>query len=535
MAVNGDANQVPPLEDRNLFELDRALSEAHAREGGTGDAVSVFGARVGSAEVIAWGDDANRNPPVLRTHDPRGDRIDVVDFHPSYHRLMDLSVTEGLHAAPWASSEAGIHVTRAAKFLLMAQIEAGHGCPISMTYSAVPALRRTLELAEVWEPRVESAEYDDRFAPAPDKDGALVGMALTERQGGSDVRTNTTTAMPAGDAWLLNGEKWFCSAPMCDAFLVLAQSPKGLSCFLMPRWTLDGERNGFRISRLKDKLGNRSNASSEVEFHDAVAWLVGEEGRGIQTILEMVNRTRLDCVLGSAAGMRQAFSQAAHHSVHRAAFGDRLVNQPLMQNVLADIAVESEAATLTAMRLAGAYDRDDPAEAAFRRLATPVAKYWVCKRTPTIVAEAVECLGGNGYVEESILPRLFRESPLNSIWEGSGNVIALDVLRVIEREPDAVEAFVYELRAGSADKRLAAYVDSTVSELTGAEPGSGRRIAERLALALQGSLLSRYGSQSVADAFVATRLDGDWGRSLGTLPPYVPLAEIVARGWPEAA
>jgi putative acyl-CoA dehydrogenase len=400
-----------------------------------------------------------------------------------------------------------------------------------MTYSCMPALRKQPELAREWEPRIASAEYDARSLPAGQKNGVLVGMAMTEKQGGSDVRANTTRAEPANGAFRLTGHKWFCSAPMCDAFLVLAQAPAGLSCFLMPRWTPNGERNAIRIQRLKDKLGNRSNASSEIELDGAFAWSVGEPGRGVPTILEMVNHTRLDCVIGSAAGMRMALAQALHHCSHRRAFGKLLSDNALMRAVLADLAVETEAATALMMRLARAYDR--PEESAFRRIATAVSKYWVCKRAPAVVGEALECLGGNGYVEESGMPRLFRESPLNSIWEGSGNVICLDVLRALEKEPAAVEALVAELRsARGADRRLDAHLDRAEALIARPEEWQARRIVEALALALQGALLVRHAPPGIADAFSATRLASDWGHAFGTLPGALDVRGILNRAWP---
>jgi putative acyl-CoA dehydrogenase len=423
-------------------------------------------------------------------------------------------------------------------FMLMAQAESGFGCPISMTYAAVPALRAEPEVAAEWEPRLTALVYDPRVAPAADKLGALSGMAMTERQGGSDVQANTTRAAPAGDGgYVLNGEKWFCSAPMCDVFLVLAQAPGGLSCFLLPRWRTDRTRNAFHVRRLKDKLGNRSNASSEVEFHGAIAHLVGEEGRGVQTIIEMVNHTRLDCVLGSTALMRKAVAEATHHAAHRSAFGRLLADQPLMQNVLADLAVESEAATMTALRLARAYDDASahPGARPLARLVTAVAKYWICKRTPPLVAEALECLGGNGYVEDSGMPRLFRESPLNSIWEGSGNVICLDVLRAMRRTPEVVEAFFAEVAlAEGAEPRLDAFGAKLRDDVAGGAEGEigARRLVERMALALQGSLMVRHGHPAVAAAFAASRLEGDHGLAFGTLPPGLDLPAVVERAGP---
>jgi putative acyl-CoA dehydrogenase len=454
---------------------------------------------------------------------------------------MRTSVAHGLHALPWRDPQPGAHAARAALFFMMTQVEAGHLCPISMTYSGVPALRAQPDLAAEWEPRLTSTAYDPRMRPAAEKVGALCGMAMTEKQGGSDVRANTTRAEALGAGgpgreYAVTGHKWFCSAPMCDVFLVLAHTARGLSCFAMPRWQPDGTRNRIHIQRLKDKLGNRSNASSEVEFHGAWARMVGEEGRGVPTIIEMVNHTRLDCIIGSAAGMRAALVQALHHTRHRSAFGKRLVEHALMQNVLADLAIESEAATTVMMRLAQAYDDGAaPEEQAFARLATAVVKYWVCKRQPVFVVEALECLGGGGYVEESVMPRLFRESPLNGIWEGSGNVICLDVLRAMGREPESVDAFFREVDRGRGrDPRLDRFVDTVRDELTDfAEiEGRARRIVERMALALQGSLLVRCGSAAVVDAFCASRLAGDHGRAFGTLPRGIDYRAIVERAWP---
>jgi putative acyl-CoA dehydrogenase len=528
-----------------VFEADAALLEATEREGAGWalDDLRALGRLAGSPEAIEWGFEANRHSPELRTHDRYGHRIDEVTYHPSYHELMRVAVGHGLHAAPWADDRPGAHVARAAGFVTWTQVDPGQGCPLSMTYSIVPALRNQPDLAEEWEPRLVARSYDPRNAPVGEKPGAIGGMGMTEKQGGSDVRTNTTRAEPAGGGtWALTGHKWFCSAPMSDVFLMLAQAPAGLSCFLVPRWLPDGGRNGgFRLQRLKDKLGNRSNASSEIELDGAVAWLVGDEGRGVRTIIDMVAHTRLDCVLGATATIRQATAQALHHTAHRAAFGKALVDQPLMRVVLADIAVESEAATVTAMRLARAFDdaaQGDEAAGAFRRLATAVGKYWVCKRQPTVVGEALECLGGNGYVEESIMPRLFRESPLNGIWEGSGNVICLDVLRAMAREPQALDAFLTELdTTAGADDRLdaaIARVRSELGDIVGIE-ARARRVVEAMALAFQGSLLVRYGHPAVADAFLASRLAGDEGLALGTLPPGVDTGMIIERSRPKAA
>jgi len=539
-------NQPPPLRDYNPFDCDRALAEALEREGGGWAADRVRGlAAVAGGDAIEWGMQANAYPPVLRTHDRYGHRIDEVEFHPAWHRLMQLAVGHGLHALPWREPRPGAHAARAALFVVLAQAEAGHGCPISMTYSAVPALRAQPEVAREWEPRLTSTQYDARCVPAAQKTGALCGMAMTEKQGGSDVRANTTRAQPLGAGgpggeYAITGHKWFCSAPMSDAFLVLAQTERGLSCFLLPRWLPDGARNRFFIQRLKDKLGNRSNASSEVEFDGAWARMVGPDGRGVPTIIEMVNHTRLDCVIGAAAGMRHGVAQATHHAAHRSAFGKRLVEQPLMQNVLADLCVESEAATAAMMRLARAYDAGaaDEGEQHFARIATAVVKYWTCKRWPAHAAEALECLGGSGYVEESLMPRLYREAPLNSIWEGSGNVICLDVLRAMTRGPEVVEAFFAEVdRAHGGDRRLDAFADALRRELGTAEgvESRARRLVERLALALQGSLLVRHAPPAVADAFCASRLTGDHGLAFGTLPAGVDAVRIIERARPVAA
>ncbi|HTS50020.1 MAG TPA: isovaleryl-CoA dehydrogenase [Bryobacteraceae bacterium] len=532
------ANQAPPLTDYNLFATDRALSEAIEREGAAWmrPLLEDFGRRAGSEEAIRWGFQANENPPVLRTHDRFGSRIDEVEFHPAWHELMRLSIENGLAALPWAESKKGAHVARTALMFMAAQNEAGHTCPVSMTCSAVPVLREQPDVAREWTPRILRASYDPRYRPASEKSGVLIGMAMTEKQGGSDVRANTTLARPAGAGeYLLTGHKWFCSAPMSDAFLVLAQAPGGLTCFLLPRWTADGERNRFHIQRLKSKLGNRSNASGEVEFDGAWAERVGEEGRGVSTIIEMVQHTRLDCVMGTAALMRQALVQAVHHARHRSAFGRLLIDQPLMQNVLADLALESEAATLLMLRLARAFDaRDsDPQEYGMARLATAAAKYWVSKSGPAHIGEALECLGGNGYVEECVLPRLYREAPVNSVWEGSGNVICLDILRAMRKEPEAVASLVDEISlARGVDRRFDAFADKVENDLRqAATEVEARRLAERLALALEASLLIRHSVAAVADAFCATRLAGDGGRAFGTLPAQVDFRAILERAY----
>ena len=535
-ATHDVTNQPPTLEGHDVAE-DAALLEGVEREGAGWHLEDLhrLGRKAGTAEAQQWGVEANAYEPVLRTHDRYGHRVDEVEFHPSWHRLMDVAVAEGLAGAPWSESRAGAHVARAASFYAWGQVEGGHGCPISMTYAVIPALRTQPDLAAIYEPLLVSRVYDPGLRPPTTKRGLLAGMGMTEKQGGSDVRANTTTATPAGDgSFRLRGHKWFTSAPMCDLFLVLAQAPAGLSCFLVPRVLPDGTRNTFRIQRLKDKLGNRSNASSEPEFDGTVAWLVGEEGRGVRTIIEMVSMTRLDCVIGSSALMRQATVQAIHHAAHRSAFGGRLLDKPLMQNVLADLALESEAATALMMRLAGAIDRahrGDAQEQAFKRLAVAVGKYWVTKRAPNVAAEALECLGGNGYVEESGMPRLYREAPLNSVWEGSGNVNALDVLRAMSREPASVEAFFAEV-ALADDPRIAAVVSDVQAEIRQVDEGSARRVVESLALVLQGSLLVRHAPPEVADAFCASRLSRDWGHAFGTLPRGLDVAAIIGRAAP---
>ncbi|SPT56845.1 acyl-CoA dehydrogenase family protein [Actinomadura madurae] len=533
-------NQVPPLAGHDVAD-DAVLLDGLAREGGgwAEAEVRALGRLAGTERAQERGRLANEHPPVLRTHDRYGHRIDEVEFHPAWHELMTVAVTHGLHGSAWSDSREGAHVARAAKFYTW-RVDAGHGCPISMTYAAVPALRQSPELAAQYEPLLVKPEYDFGLRAPLTKNALLAGMSMTEKQGGSDVRANTTHAAPQPDGtYRLVGHKWFTSAPMCDVFLTLAQAPGGLTCFLVPRVLPDGTLNPLRLMRLKDKLGNRSNASSEVEYENAVAWRVGDEGRGVRTIIEMVNMTRLDCVIGAASGMRHGVTSAAHHAAHRKAFGGYLIDQPLMRNVLADLAIESEAATITMLRLAGATDRSvrgDAAETALKRLGLAISKYWITKRWPAHAAEALECLGGNGYVEESGMPRLFRESPLNSIWEGSGNVAALDVLRAMAKEPQTVEALFDEIeRAAGADRRLDAAVrevKTSLGDLATIELRA-RRVVERLALTLQGSLLVRHGHPAVADAFCATRLAGDWGTAFGTLPPGLDLAPIIARTTPK--
>ncbi|MFF4269619.1 acyl-CoA dehydrogenase family protein [Streptomyces sp. NPDC001536] len=535
-------NQPPPLIGHDVYTADKALVAAVERH--TDPALldevrgelAALGKTSGSAQVQEWGAQANENPPRLRTHDRYGHRVDEVDFHPAWHRLLGKGVSAGLTAA-W-TRPAG-HVRRAAAFLIWTQVDAGNLCPLSMTHAAVPALRTDPALAEAWEPRLTSMVYDRELRPAHQKAGALFGMGMTEKQGGSDVRAGTTRATPLAEdgAYELTGHKWFCSAPMSDGFLVLAQAPDGLTCFLVPRVLDDGTRNPFEIQRLKDKLGNRSNASAEVEFDGTWARRVGEEDRGVRTIIEMVAATRLDCVLGSAGLMRQAVTQAVHHCTYREAFGGKLVDKPLMRNVLADLALESEAATTLALRLAAAYDDGGEQERAFLRIAVPAAKYWVTKRCPAVALEASECLGGNGYVEDSGMPRLVRESPLNSIWEGAGNIQALDVLRALQREPLALNAYLQEVgKARGADHRLDGAIKDLLTELADLEgiEARARRLTERLALVLQGSLLVRFAPPEVADAFCASRLGGDAGTAFGTLPSTLDLASVVDRSRPQA-
>ncbi len=549
-------NQVPPLEGMDVFSSNLPLLEAVQREGAgwVSERASALGRVVGGEPQQLWGRLANENKPILRTFDRYGHRIDEVEFHPAWHQLMRLGVEHELHSLPWTSEEPFPHTARAAMYMTAMQAEAGFCCPITMTFAVVPALRAQPELAAEWEPLVMASTYDPRLVPAAEKGSAIAGMAMTEKQGGSDVRANTTVATPlngggAGAEYELVGHKWFCSAPMSDIFLVLAQTtdldPPALSCFLLPRILEDGSRNAFHIQRLKDKLGNHSNASSEIELHGAWARMVGEPGRGVPTIIEMVGHTRLDCVIGAAAGMRSGVVSAIHHAAHRSAFGKLLIDQPLMRNVLADLCLESEATTALAMRLARAYDEaradadagEDSSDAQlFKRLATAVGKFWTCKRAPNHAFESLECLGGAGYVEESGMPRLYREAPLASIWEGSGNVMSLDVLRALTRSPRSLEVFFEEVElAHGADERL----DERVRRLKDqfADPATleqrARRVVEGMALCLQGSLLVRNAPPAVADAFCASRLAGDAGLEYGTLPAGVDFQAIIARSRPQ--
>jgi len=528
-------NQPPPLEPYNVFTSDRVLREAVAREGAAWaeKELETLGGKLGAADTVALGFAANRNPPQLKTFDRFGHRIDEVDFHPAWHALLRIACEAGLHSSPWATPQKGAHVARAAGTYMFTQIESGAYCPIAMTYGSVPTLRQAPALAAEWLPRVFARGYDPRFVPAREKGTALLGMGMTENQGGSDLRTNTTRAEPANGAFQLSGHKWFMSAPMCDAFLILAHSPKGLSCFLMPRWTPDGGRNAVRINRLKDKLGNKSNASSEVEFEGAFAQLVGEEGRGIPTIIEMGNYTRLDCAIGSSGLMRAALAQAAHHARHRTAFQKKLIDQPLMQNVLADLALECEAASVLTFRLARAYDESDEASLAIRRALTPAAKFWICKRAPVLALEAMEVLGGNGYVEESVLPRIYREMPVNSIWEGSGNIMCLDVLRALSRMPRVGEVLRDEL--ASDDTRATSFTDRLLKRLAAPErndEAQARALVRDLVLAWQAALLAKHAPAAVADAFCATRLAGEGGAVFGLLSRGVDARAIVERALP---
>ncbi len=527
-------NQAPPFEGVNLFACDTALREALEREAGgfAEPALRELGEQLGRPEILDLGRQANANPPRLISFDRSGRRIDEVEFHPSWHKLMALMIGTGVHASPWEGGRPGAQVARAAQFLLFGQVENGAQCPVTMTYASVPALRQAGAIADEWLPKILSREYDPRPLPVGQKRGALIGMGMTEKQGGTDVRANTTRATRgAGDTWRIVGHKWFFSAPQSDAHLILAQvEDVGLSCFFVPRFLPDGSRNSIRVQRLKDKLGNRSNASSEVEFAGATGWLVGPAGRGIPTILEMGSHTRLDCVIGSAGIMRAALTHALHHARGRAAFGRKLAEQPLMQNVLADLALESEAATAFALRLARCFDHpDDPAEALLARILTPAGKYWICKRGPGFCFEAMEVMGGNGYVEDGPLARLYREAPVNSIWEGSGNVMCLDLLRAFGKTPAAREALAAELAL--AGEPLQRYADRLLADLAGAQADEygARRLAERIVVAVQAALLVRHAPSYVADAFVRSRLEQDVGGAFGRLPEGVDCAAILAR------
>jgi putative acyl-CoA dehydrogenase len=545
-------NQSPPFVDVNLFTSDGALRDAVTREGADWAAadLEIFGGVTGSATAIELGRLANAHPPELQSFDAQGARIDHVEFHPAYHEVMAISTAQGLHCSTWehlltgASPKPGAHVARAGGFYMAAQMEPGHCCPVTMTHAAVASLRHAPSLAAEWLPKILSRRYDPGAAPAEVKSAVTFGMGMTERQGGTDVRANTTRAEPRdgggpGAPYAITGHKWFLSAPMSDAFLVLAQAKEGLSCFLLPRLTSDGELNGLRLVRLKDKLGNRSNASSEVEFDRAEGFLVGEEGQGVPTIIDMVTLTRLDCAVSSAGLMRQAVARAIHHTKHRSVFQRLLIDQPLMAQVLADMALEVEAATALAFRLARAFDGGtDAGEVAYRRLMTPVTKYWVCKRAPAVVYEAMECLGGNGYVEEGGFPLIYREVPVNAIWEGSGNVMCLDVLRVLERSPETVRQVLEEIdTVGRGEPRLKAALDRIEDLLASAmcDQSVGRALVERLALAQAGALLLANAPQAVSDAFLATRLEGGWRGTFGAGASKIDTHAILDRAAPHLA
>ena len=541
-------NQSPPFQDVNLFTSDRVLVEAVNREGG-GAAVTrltAFGKACGSAAAFERGRLANENPPRLKPFDSKGHRLDVIEFHPAYHECMAMSIAEGLHCSAWdhaattgAKPLPGANVARSAGTYMAIQMEAGHQCPITMTNASVPTLLLQPDIAAEWVPKVLSREYDKAFAPVRSKRGATIGMGMTEKQGGTDVRANSTSAVPAGGAggpgaeYIITGHKWFMSAPMCDAFLVLAQAPGGLSCFLVPRFLPDGSVNALRLQRLKDKLGNRSNASSEVEFQEAHGWLIGEEGRGVPNIIEMVTGTRLDCAVGSAGLMRLVLANAIHHCRHRTVFQRKLIDQPLMQQVLADLALDVEAATALSFRLCRSFDRaSDPHAAAWRRLMTPVTKYWVCKLGPAVAYEAMECLGGNGYVEEGFAARVFRELPLNAIWEGSGNVMALDLLRVLQREPETLEIVMDEMATvAGGDARLKAQLERVQAMLH--EPRlleqRGRSLAEALAVLAAAAILRAHAPPYVADAFIATRLSGAPRQTYGQGLEWADTRAIIER------
>jgi len=540
-------NQPVALADYNLYASDRALREAVAAQGGAwGDAaLDAYGARLGRREVLALGDDANHYPPELDTHDRYGRRVDLIRFHPAYHTLMTMAIGEGIHASPWADPRPGANVVRAARFFMQQQVEAGHGCPVTMTFASVRALRSQPSVARDWEPRITATAYDPRNVPYADKAGVTIGMAMTEKQGGSDLRSNTTQAYAVGaegpgEAYELVGHKFFMSAPMCDAFLTLANSRGGLSCFLLPRWRPDGSKNAMHIQRMKPKMGNVANATCEAEYRGALAWMVGEEGRGVRTIIDMVALTRFDCMVGSSAGLRAAAVQALHHCRSRAAFGRLLVDQPLMQNVLADLVLESEGATALSMRIGRTLDGEasDEQEALLLRVGTILGKYWICKRVPQHTAEALECIGGSGVMEDTPMPRLFRESPINAVWEGSGNVQCLDLLRAMQKTPAVLDAYFAEVGAAAgANAALDRHVKALKQDLVALKDPDvaqfvSRDLADRLALAMQASLLIRHAPAAVADAFCASRLSGAGHRQYGTLPQGADCRSIIERAMP---
>ena len=537
-------NQPPALEDYNLYAADIALQQAVTREGAAWaeQDITRFGAECGLRERIQLGFDANANKPQWQSHDRFGHRIDQVDFHPSYHQLMDIAITEGLHASPWRNPRAGAHVARAAKYYLHTQVEAAHGCPITMTFAAIPALKHQTELFDRYGKKIMAPYYDAGNIPDARKHGLTVGMAMTEKQGGSDVRSNSTRAYPIGgagpaQAYELVGHKWFVSAPMCDLFLVLAQTDNGLSCFVVPRWRPDGSKNALQIQQLKNKMGNVANASSECELRGALGWMVGEEGRGVRTIIEMVAMTRYDCMIGSSSGMRQATVQALHHCQYREAFGAKLNQQPLMQNLLADLALESEAAMTLTLRMSRAFDnQQDEHEKLLARIATPIGKYWICKRTPNHAYEAMEVIGGMGLMENTIMPRLLRESPVNAIWEGSGNVQCLDILRAIQKEPKVLDAYFNEVsQAAGKDQRLDSFINALHKDFKQAPVDDwqyhAREFADRMALALQGALLIQHAPDYVAAAFSAGRLTARSHVNYGWLPRNIDAESIINRAF----
>jgi putative acyl-CoA dehydrogenase len=531
------SNQPPPFEDVNLFTSDAALQAAVAAAGGGTHMarLSGFGARAGSAETAAWAAQANENPPRLKAFDRYGQRLDEVEFHPAYHRLMALGIEGGVASAAWSGVAAG-HVLHTALEFLMAQAEPSVCCPMTMTSAAPAALRLQPDLAAKWTPKIVASRYDPSSQPMGGKSGVTIGMAMTEKQGGSDVRANTTRAVPrGGGGYALTGHKWFCSAPMSDAFLTLAYTDKGLTCFFAPRWTPDGERNAIHLMRLKDKLGDRANASAEIEYHGAYAEMVGEEGRGVRTIIEMVDYTRFDCILAPAAYMRQAVANALWHAAHRTAFQRKLIDQPLMRGVLADMAIESEAATALAFRIARSFDEGaNESAAAFARIATPIGKYWINKRVVNLSYEAMEVHGGAGYIEDGVMTRLYRQSPVNSIWEGSGNVVCLDILRAIERDPRSAQEFIAELEnSRGANKLLDRAIDGVKAMLTSPhDEAVARRLAETTALALQGAILVRNAPSFVADAFCATRLCDHPGLSYGAIEAKINVDAVIDRAMP---
>ena len=538
-------NQAPPLVDYNAWQMDTAMAEAVCRHGGEwgNDELLALGEKTGSAEVIDWGFLANRVLPEFHSHDRYGHRIDEVEYHPAYHALMRQAREAGIHSTPWTEPRSGAHVVRAAKSYLHAQVEAGHGCPMTMTFAAIPTLRMAPDLAEQWLPKILARSYDSRNLPHSEKTSLTIGMGMTEKQGGSDVRSNTTTAIAtdsdsASPAYELTGHKWFLSAPMCDGFLMLAQTTEGPSCFLVPRWRPDGSKNPLQLQRLKNKVGNQSNASSEVELRRAFGWIIGDPGRGVRSIIEMVALTRFDCMIGSSAGQRQAVAQAVHHATHRKAFGKRLIDQPLMRNVLADLQLEVEGSIALTMRIGQSLDTlHDEHEKQLMRLGTAVGKYWICKRTPAHAYEAMECLGGNGVTEEFIMARLYREAPINAIWEGSGNVQALDLLRALSKSPEVLDAWFREMEGTRGQNT---HLDRAISELKKAFHETddmeyrARDLTSRLALTMQASLLYRAGNADVADAFTQSRLGSANLHSYGCLPRGLGIDQLLQRADPMA-